>query len=539
MSASDKKKQRKAQQNEQLTAKQRQEQAEAKKLKAYTIAFIAVIVIDAVSAIFLLGHRIITGSGVLEKNTVAATINGQEINSVDMNYYYNDAINRLFETYSSITSDYETIAQLIDLDMYKPLDQQSNPSTGELWSTYILNAALEQAEYDYTFAALAEKAGFTLPTETQEDIDLQISSLEATAQLAQFPNTDKYLARVYCAGASVDSYKAYLTRNALADAYCEHYYTNELKIEQTDIDAHVEGKENEYTSFDYSYVYVSYESFLAEDVDSTSATAEQKEPAAAEAKKLAEELAALTTLDDIRDKVNEIEDTEIVVKDLTAQLYTAVPNAKMAEWLVAAERTPGEITLIANAQEDDPTPYGFYVVCFTSKNDNTGKMSNVRHLLVAFEGGKEDEISGEMVYSQAEKDTAKAKAEELLQQWKDGEADEASFITLVKKETDDTASADNGGLYENINPASQYVENFLDWAINPERKAEDVGIIETEYGYHIMYFSGYSEQSYRDQMVSEELKSTKYETWFDATLEAATTVTGNTSRLPLDKPIYE
>ena len=539
MSASDKKKLRKAQKAELLTARQRQEQAEAKKLKAYTVTFVAVIAIVVIGALVLLGYNGITNSGILEKNTVALTVNDQKINSVEMTYYYNDAINRLFETYTSFINDYEQIGQIIGLDLSKPLDQQSNPSTGELWSTYILDAAVEQATYDYTFSALAEKAGFTLPEDTQTSIDTQIANLEAYATLGKFPNVESYLARIYCHGADAESYRAYMTRNALADAYCEHYYNNELKIEQSEIDEHIKGKENDYNAYDYSYVYVSYESFLAEDVDSSSATTEQKEAAAAEAKKLAEELVALGNLDHIRDKVNEIEDSEITVTDLEAQLHTSVPNAKMSEWLAATERTPGEVTLIANAKEEDPTPYGFYVVCFTAKNDNTGKMSNVRHLLVAFEGGTEDEFSGEMVYSQAEKDTAKAKAEELLQQWRDGEADEASFITLVAKETDDTASAETGGLYQNIYPGAEYLENFLDWAVDPARQVGDVDIVETEAGYHIMYFSSYSEQSYRDQLVSSELKSTKYEQWFDGTLEAATATVGNTSLLPMDEPINE
>ena len=34
----------------------------------------------------------------------------------------------------------------------------------------------------------------------------------------------------------------------------------------------------------------------------------------------------------------------------------------------------------------------------------------------------------------------------------------------------------------------KYVKAFTDWSVAAERKVGDTGIVETEYGYHIMYF---------------------------------------------------
>lgn len=116
-----------------------------------------------------------------------------------------------------------------------------------------------------------------------------------------------------------------------------------------------------------------------------------------------------------------------------------------------------------------------------------GLQSSVRHLLVNFEGGTEGE-DGTVTYSDDEKAAAYAKAEELLNQWKAGEATEDSFAALVTEHTDDTASAATGGLYENINADASYVENFLSWSIDAARQPGDTGIVESPYGYHIMYF---------------------------------------------------
>ena len=544
MSASDKKQLRKEQELEMLTAKQKQEQAEAKKLKTYTITFIAVMVAVVIFAIGSLIYTGVNSSGIFQKNTVAATVNGQELNSVEMSYYYNDAINEMYQAaYEQYTSYYSLYFEAMGLDLSKPLNEQTNPETGDTWANFFVETALDSAKYDYTFSKLAEDEGFELPTEDKEALENELSNLELNAQLSGYSGADSYLKLVYGAGAGVDSYRDYMTRIALAEAYCTHHQDS-LTYDQAAIDAHIGDNTDDYNSYDYSYVYLSYTSFQKDGQENedgtTTYTDEQKDAARAEAKKTAEELLALGNLDDIRDKVNEIEGAEIVVNDLENQLHTNI-NQVLADWLAAPERTVGEIGIVENtsvATDEEPSVVnGYYVICFTKKNDNTAKMSNVRHLLVQFEGGTEDEVSGEMVYTSEEKETAKTEAEALLQQWKDGAATEESFIELVKEKTDDTGSAETGGLYEDINASSQYVENFLAWAIDPQRKVGDVDIVETEYGYHIMYFTGYSEASYRDHLVTNELRSADQQKWHDEKLETATATTGDLKHLELDMVI--
>ena len=34
------------------------------------------------------------------------------------------------------------------------------------------------------------------------------------------------------------------------------------------------------------------------------------------------------------------------------------------------------------------------------------------------------------------------------------------------------------------------VDAFESWALDPDRRSGDVGIVQTQYGYHIMYFVG-------------------------------------------------
>lgn len=131
-----------------------------------------------------------------------------------------------------------------------------------------------------------------------------------------------------------------------------------------------------------------------------------------------------------------------------------------------------------------------------------GLISDVRHILVAVEGGTEDE-DGTVTYSEEEWNTALAEAERILQEWKDGEATEDSFAQLATTYTDDTASASTGGLYTDISIDASYVEAFLNWSIDAARVSGDTDIVQTEYGYHIMYFV--SGEDYCSFLVAEEI----------------------------------
>ena len=103
----------------------------------------------------------------------------------------------------------------------------------------------------------------------------------------------------------------------------------------------------------------------------------------------------------------------------------------------------------------------------------------------------------------------------------------------MKNNTADTASASTGGLYENINPGSNYVTSFKDWALE-DHQPGDTGIVETEYGYHIMYFVGGSEQTYRDYMIENQLHSDDMQSWYDGLVEATTVNVLNTSKIRKD-----
>ena len=78
------------------------------------------------------------------------------------------------------------------------------------------------------------------------------------------------------------------------------------------------------------------------------------------------------------------------------------------------------------------------------------------------------------------------------------------------------------------------VATFNDWCFDSARKPGDTGIVETNYGYHVMYFVGTTGQTYRDYQIVNDLISSDMETWFQNLLENYTITMGDTSYLRKD-----
>lgn len=117
---------------------------------------------------------------------------------------------------------------------------------------------------------------------------------------------------------------------------------------------------------------------------------------------------------------------------------------------------------------------------------DSGKLVDVRHILLQPEGGTED-VNGDMIYTQEAWDACYVKAEALLAQWQNGEATEASFGELANANSADPGSNTHGGLYTGV--ANGYmVEEFNDWIFDESRETGNTGIVKTKHGYHIMYF---------------------------------------------------
>ena len=530
MSASSKKKLRKEQNAALLTERQRKEQSEAKKLKAVSIVFIVIMVCVVITALTVMAIKSVQNSGILERNTIAATVGEHEINSVEANYYFADLTNSTYsEWYSMYGDSTASYMSLMGLDLTKPLDEQVYEE-GTTWADYFLESALDQAKSDYALYDMAVAEGFTLSEEDQSVLDSSLENVEMYAMLYGYQKADDYLKAMYGNGSNMETYREYAERSAIASAYY-NAYNESLVYEDADIRAYEKDIYNNYSSYSYANYYLASSNFLPEDVETP--TDEDNAAAAAAAKEAAESLLSVESVEELDEAIGALEINADVESAASTRydhtLYTGIAST-YRDWLTDSERKENDIEIFANettSSEDAPAA-GYYVVMYLDSDDNTKAMSNVRHLLVKHEHEEGEE------HTEDDLAALKEEAEGYLQTWLDGEKTEDSFIALVKEHSDDS-SASTGGLFEDINPDSSFVPSFLNWSIDENRKAGDAEVIESEYGYHVMYYVGDDELTYRDHMIINDMKEEALDAWYNSIKDAVTLSVLDTSRLNLDR----
>ncbi|MBR5545171.1 MAG: peptidylprolyl isomerase, partial [Clostridia bacterium] len=234
-------------------------------------------------------------------------------------------------------------------------------------------------------------------------------------------------------------------------------------------------------------------------------TAEVKSDATAEEKKAAEDKAAAETKANAEKFIAAVTDEasfitlaqkEILFADnkstVKAEESTLAENVLYAEleslsedlvkWAYDDSRKVGDKGSFKNAD-------GSYTLIYINAlphKDMSVSSSDVRHILVQFET-KTDADGKTLSVTATEKAKCKAEAQAILDEYKKNPTVE-NFAKLAKEKTDDGGSRENGGLYEKVADDGQYVEAFTKWAVDSSRKPGDTGIVETEYGYHVMYY---------------------------------------------------
>ena len=497
MSASSKKKLRNAEQAEKLTEKQLAEQKEAKKLKLYTTLAVVILIALVVFAAYIGISRAITNSGIRERNTIALTVGEEKLNNAEMNYFFMDAVNEFYSQYGSYAS-------LLGLDTSKPLDEQYfNEETKETWADNFMDAAIQNAKATYAIANEAKAKGYTLPAEAVTSIDQTMSTMSVYAAMYGYPDVETYLKSMYGNGASEKGLREYFELTSLASAYQSEYYNN-LTYTDAELRAAEAENFNKYSSYSYNYYYLNTNNFVEGEKGENGYTAEQLSAAAKNAEVAAKSLTdGISTVDAFNAAIAALpinaENTSAASYASENVSYTGISSI-YADWITDTSRKAGDMTYVANigtttdANGNEVEQInGYYVLMFNSSNDNTFALANVRHILAAFEGGSTDSTTGMTTYSDKEKAAAKTAAEEIYNEWKNCAATEESFAALANEKSDD-GDGTTGGLYTDIYPG-QMVAAFESWCFD-DRKPGDSGIVETEYGYHVMFYCGDSETDF-------------------------------------------
>lgn len=444
-------------------------------------------------------------------NTQAVAVGDHTVSAAMLNYFYKDAITDWYSAYGSG----------MGLDATKPLNEQIlNESTGKTWADNFIAIALENIQSTYALYDLAMAEGFQLSDADQKALDVVVEELEALIEYYSelyssmgytYPYTTvtQYLETVYGVGSTPENYAEYCRICTIANAYYEAH-NDTLMYAPHQLREYEKDKYARYCSYSFTVYYVSVSDY--KDVEAAEGVAHQ--------------LAGgnFPNQDAFDAAIKELPINAGVKNPELSSAYKSILYAQITtdyvDWLAEEGRMPGDMGVVAKKTSDkeDAEIRGYYVIRFDGISDNQVLMKNIRHVLIKFEGGVTNTITGITTYSDKEKAAAKAEAEKLLMEYRAGSMTEKRFGDFANQYSDDSTGSD-GGLYENLYPGV-LVPAVEAWCFDSKRLPGDTSLVETDYGWHILYFVGNSEETFRDYMIANDIRVDDMSAWYESLLES-------------------
>lgn len=523
---------------------------QAGKVAGRIIAVLLVVAIIAGVTAFAVSY-----TGLVEKNRTALTVGDVSVSQPEFAYYYSSGYQMVANYYASYVS-YDTTKT--------PSSQTYSGAMGAIpdfpqdktptWADFFTYYAENNLKYIKAFVKIADEKKITLDDSDLKKIEENISDLKSTAKGSNM-SLNAYLRAAYGKGINEKLLRTILTEQTLAQKV-ETAKTDELKASYTDKQVEKEYKKN---TNDYSTISYRAYKFAAEKVKSEDGSSEAvNDTTLAAAKKKADAFAKAVTdeksfksLAADEEKALKNKDYKLYVTDDSKTLNEEVAYATLSQsasdsdflkWAFDAKTEKGS-TYVLKGTED----YTVYMMVSPLHKAADNVTYDVRHILVKFPTQEKTESKDETTTdttsasdtTKAETTTEKAKeaedvkvetldtskykdvgiyldvnaetatdkatykkAQDILEEYLNGDKTESSFEELEKKYSEDTRDDDgnlNALIYENTEKGKM-VPQFESWSLAKGRKAGDVGIVETSYGYHIMYFVKTSTTTWEDNV---------------------------------------
>lgn len=444
----------------------------ARKQQAETRRTTVIFTICAIVFVLGVAAMLVWNSGVIQRGAAAVNINGETYTAADVAYYYYNARSNALNSGSS------------GLDSSKSARSQSYGDGSQTWFDYLSGQAVQSLTSAVLTAQAAKAAGFDGGEQVEKTVKDTLSSLE-TAASANGYTTTQYLKAIFGPLMTKGVFERNIRTAALADAYASSV-SDAANYTDAELTAAYDADPDAYSMVSYEYAMYFASDYMPADTDAgtTESTESSETDTAAEEAQTAAALAATqeaAASASVRVKSGESLETIAAEANATyAASYAYYGTSDIAAWLFDDARQDGDVTVM------DYYGAGTQVLVFHSKERADYHTVDVRHILVADE----------------------ATANDLLAQYNAGEKTEDAFAALATENSTDTGSSSNGGLYEGVG-IGQMVKPFEDWCFDASRQSGDTGIVQTDYGYHVMYFVGRSDYSYWQQIAANTLGSEK------------------------------
>lgn len=457
------------------------------------------------------------------------------------------------------------------------------------WADYFDFLAKEQVKQMKVLNSMAQKAGYKLDSEGEDEIKEAYQDVSEAAGKSMI-SVNKYLSIYYGKGVTKGLIKKIIKEQTIAQHYSEvlkEEYRNALTEDEI-FKGYEENKEQ------YDVVNIAYYTVAAETVTTKDEDGEETQSVTSKtmkaAKEKAEALAASKDYKELEKAVKALNGELQDFSNVTASVVSQYLGDDAADWIADSKTKVGDIKVIEQSGSG-------YLVCYATAlpaRDDT-KMVTVRQIEIAIPEEEEEETeeiseettedsedadSEEAEQAKAEAEAAKAEAEAeqakreeedantpaldsfenapvfnvladktsdetaykdaeiILRKYLAGDRTSDSFKELADVQSEaDTSSEDytDSSLVSDIYAGSGSVDGEVEaWALDPDRKAGDVGIIECEgEAYYVVYFVETQDESNWEMNVKDTLAYDKIQSDIDS--HTTTVLDADNIQLVIDK----
>ena len=456
----------------------------------------------AVLCVFMLVYTVVDSMGILDRNTTAMTVGEEEISVTELNQYYHTTRNGFVNQYYDVLAmyGYDLTAGTFD-NSYSLFDSTMT------WKQYFMEEAKAAVQEVSLLAQEAKKAGYVMTEDDHAQFQVYMDSLKDAAE-SQDMSVSKYVKLLYGTGTKVSDVEEYYTERV----YAAGYYKTVLEgfgIDDAAVEAYYNEHKEDYDVVEYYAYDVKYDTYTYS-ADSTEAGAPKSEDEATamtEASKQAAEKDAQALLNKLAADGSNFDETVQSYEGsetFAGHKEVTIANASSAlqTWLKEEGRKAGDKAVVA-----DETNKAYTIIVYLGSHQSEEYTVAVRHTLLTTEAVSSTASDAEAQEIEARNAQVKADVDALYQEWVNGGATEEAFIQMAKDNSEDS-NASSGGLYTGVY-MGQMVESFQNWCFDEARQPGDHGIVETEYGYHIMYFVENEGLKYLSD-IKDTLQSQKY-----------------------------
>lgn len=472
-------------------------------IKITSICVAIVLVIGILSTVI---YNTIANTGYFLRNTVVMSTKNFEVDNAMMTYY----IKNEFYSFADANSSY---LSMYGLDTSKPLKNQKYGDG--TWFDQFLSASKENVNDILLCAEKSKEEGREISEDNLKNIDTSIQSMKDYAK-EQKISFESYLSQIFAKGINEDDIRRAMELSYLASEYYNDYY-EKLEYNDEQLKAYFDENKSEFIKADY----LSY-SFTSTNTDKEAAKAESKvySDKLSQCKSVEEFKTTLESmLTDYYTKSNTNEDAEAAKDEIKSSVESDMnalegtdyypedveKQTDLEKWMFSDSTKIGDT--FVEVPDEEGKSYTTYILVKPMYFDDY-TTANVRHILLSADADDEDA-----------KKKAKEEADKLVAEFNNGEKTAAAFEKIAKEHSDDANVEANGGLYEGVtkNTAS-YPQAFIDWSFDATRKVGDIGVIETDSGYHVMYYEGVGDIAWKIQANTSH-KSDDWEAHLEETLK--------------------